>query len=96
MNAVLSLESIVTATSDQLTCELEGESVILHVRDGIYYGLDPVGTFVWNRAATPMSIRAIRDDVLQRFDVDAARCEQDLLHLLTDLVDHGLVVSGSV
>ena len=91
----MSLDSIVRATPDQLTCELDGESVILHVRDGVYYGLDAVGTFIWNHMAVPVSVATIRDALVQRFDVEPDRCEADLLELTNSLLEHGLIVSDA-
>lgn len=83
--------STVVATTDQLSTDLEGETVILHLRDGIYYGLDAVGTFVWQRLAEPRSIAGLVDDVVARYDVGRERCEKDLLALIDELAARGLV-----
>lgn len=83
--------STVVATADQLSTELEGETVILHLRDGVYYGLDAVGTFVWQLLAEARTVAALVEDVRARYDVDRTRCEQDLLALLDELATRGLV-----
>jgi hypothetical protein len=42
------LTQTVTAVQAQVSCDLGGESVILALKAGIYYGLNPLGTFIWN------------------------------------------------
>jgi hypothetical protein len=87
----ISLDSIVAAAPGQVSCALEDEIAILHLRAGRYYGLDPVGARVWQLVAAPRALRAVRDTLLAEYDVDAARCEADLLALVRDLAAAGLV-----
>jgi hypothetical protein len=90
-NAAISLDSVVTASPDQVSCRLEDEVAIVHVKAGVYYGLDPVGARIWELLETPRSVRAIRDTLLAEYQVDPERCESDLLTLLTALREAGLV-----
>jgi hypothetical protein len=87
----LSLDVRVVASRDQVSCDLQGEVAILNMKNGIYYGLDPVGAHVWKLIQTSRPIRDIRDSILAEYDVDAQRCEHDLLNLLRDLRDQGLI-----
>jgi hypothetical protein len=87
----LSLESVVAASGDQISCDLEGEAAILNLKSGIYYGLDKVGAAVWNLIAQPTAVRNILQALLVRFDVAAERCEHDLLALLSEMSERGLV-----
>src|SRR3974390_2078230 len=81
------------AVKDQVTCELSDEAVILHLNDGVYYGLDPVGTSIWKLLQTPRTIQEIRDAIMEEYDVDAEHCETDLRALLKELVEKKLVVA---
>ena len=72
-----------------------GEAAILNLKNGIYYGLDPVGSRVWNLLQQPRSVAEIRDILSTEYDVDVARLETDLRDLLTQLADNQLVeISG--
>jgi hypothetical protein len=53
--------------------------------------LDPVGARIWELIATPRSVRSIRDALLAEYQVDADRCETDLVALLEALRDADLV-----
>ena len=52
-------QSIVVASSSQVSCDLAGEAAILNLADGVYYGLDPVGASIWNMIQQPKSVREI-------------------------------------
>ncbi len=79
------------ATRDQVSSDLMGEVAILDLKAGVYYGLDDVGARIWNLIQEPKAVSEIRDTLLQEYDVEADRCERDLLALLQRLADEGLV-----
>ncbi|HEU4752132.1 MAG TPA: PqqD family peptide modification chaperone [Armatimonadota bacterium] len=91
MNRALGVHSVVSASPDHLACDLDGETVILHLTRGRYYGLDPVGAEIWKLIARPTPVLQVREAILQEFDVEPERCEQDLLALLGQLADEGLI-----
>ena len=41
-------ESRITLSVDQALAQLEGEAVVLDLRDGVYFGLNPVAARVWS------------------------------------------------
>jgi N-acetylglucosaminyldiphosphoundecaprenol N-acetyl-beta-D-mannosaminyltransferase len=89
--AELKLNSAVKAATEQVSCDLAGETVILNLRDSIYYGLDEVGTFIWGLVQQQRTFEELRDAVLGEYDVSRERCEQDLLDLIGQLEEKGLV-----
>ncbi len=70
------------------------ETVILHLVNGTYYGLDPVGTRIWGLikggVATPEICRTLADE----YDVDLATIEKDARRFLTELEAQGIVIDG--
>jgi hypothetical protein len=89
---MLSSSSIVGVAGNLVSCDLEGEAVIFHLDSGVYYGLDPVGASVWNLIQEPRRVQSIRDALLAEYDVEAERCERDLMALLQKLQAARLVV----
>lgn len=85
------LDTTVVAGKDQVSGLLGEETVILHTVDGIYYGLDPVGTVLWNLLRKPRSVQELRDRLLDEFEVEAERCERDVVALVQQLAEHRLV-----
>jgi Coenzyme PQQ synthesis protein D (PqqD) len=93
-DSTISANSIVVVTTEQISCELDGEAAILNLKDGVYYGLDEVGASVWSLMQQPRKVSEIRDALLQQYEVDAPRCEQDLFALLSELLNRGLIEVG--
>ena len=91
MEKPISTTSIVVASKDQISCDLEGEAAILNLKSGTYFGLDPVGAIVWSLIGQPRRVVEIRDSLLDQYDVEAERCSRDLLQLLSSLHEHGLI-----
>ena len=83
-NQILKTSTVVIA-KDQVWCELAGEAVILHLKSGVYYGLSPVGARVWNLIQTPKFVSSVLDTLLEEYEVEPDRCENDLLALLQDM-----------
>ena len=65
--------------------------MLLNPTSGRYYGLDRVGLAMWEALAAGESVETARDQLLERFDVDAPRLEQDLERLIGELEREGLV-----
>ncbi len=85
------LDTIVVRSADQASADLGGEAALLNLQDGVYYSLDAVGARVWELIEEPRTVRDVRDTLLDEYDVDAARCERDLIALLKELAEHGLI-----
>ena len=83
--------SVINVTKDAVHCDVEDEVVILGLKDGVYYGLNPVGAFIWNLIQKPKTVAEVRDAVLEEYDVSEEVCNSDLQELLTELSDKGLV-----
>jgi len=82
---MLSLASVVQATTDQVSCDLGGETAILHLHSGKYFGLDPMATRIWQLLAAPRTLAEVRDILLAEYDVAADLLERDLLEFLGKL-----------
>ena len=90
-NGSLTLLAEVVAVRGQISCDLEGEAVILHLDEGVYYGLNEVGAKVWTLLQTPRTVSTIRDALMQHYDVQPDDCTRDLLDLLNRLMDWKLI-----
>jgi hypothetical protein len=91
MSTTLSRRSIVVAAKDQVSCDLAGEAAILNIKNGVYYGLDPVGARIWQLIQQPRSVDEVRETLVGEYEVEPERCEQDLITLFEKLLAEGLV-----
>ena len=96
MSLPLSANTIVVASTEQVSCAVGEESVILGLQNSVYYGVNPVGASIWKLLQRQRSVAELRDAVLEEYDVEKERCERDLLDLLEKMQAEGLIeVVGS-
>jgi hypothetical protein len=88
---VPTLASRVRVNDDILFQELQGEAVVLNLKSGVYFGLDPVGTRIWQLFAVHELLSEIAETIVAEYDVTEDRSAADLLALVTDLERNGLV-----
>lgn len=70
----------------------DGEVVLLDLAKGEYFGLDEVGSRIWDavvRGAVPADIA---QEIAAVYEVDAARVLADTLRLVGELESRGLIV----
>lgn len=85
-------DSKISITREQVSCELGGEAVILQTGDGIYYGLNTVGNFVWQLLqAAPRTFDEVVQAVIAEFDVDRSECTKDLTRLFREMASAKLL-----
>ena len=89
---MISASSTIAATPDQVSADLSGEAVILNLKDGVYYGLDPIGARIWKLVEeSPRTVADIRDVLLAEYEVTPEACEEAIVALMGQLAEHGLV-----
>jgi hypothetical protein len=86
----LTLDRIVVPAEDAVFRELDGQSVLLNVATGMYFGLDAVGTHVWRLAEADGSLRDVCRRLIDEYEAEPAAIERDLLALAEALVAKGL------
>lgn len=74
-----------------LISKLQEESVILNLDSERYYGLDDVGTRILAVLTTSESIETAYETLVNEYDVDAQVLRRDLLELVEELVQQGLI-----
>ena len=87
----ITLGASIRANDDVLFENLHGEGVLLNLKTGVYLGLDPVGTRVWQMLEEHSVLSGILDTMLAEYDVERQRCADDLLALVSEFEQHGLV-----
>jgi hypothetical protein len=76
-----------------LSSQLGDESVILDHQHGLYFGLDGVGSFVWEKIQEKeMTVAEIKEAVLEEFDTDEATANTDIEALLEQLKEENLIL----
>jgi hypothetical protein len=78
-----------------LSTEVEGEVVMMDMENGLYFGLDAIGTDIWNRLERPMTLAELTAVLAEDYAADVETIAQDVSALLRDMAENGLVEIGT-
>ena len=81
----------VTVAPDVLHQELGGETVLLNLANESYFGLDEVGTRIWQVLSETSSLPDVVTRLLAEYDVTSEQLRGDVERLVTQLAEAGLV-----
>jgi hypothetical protein len=94
VNLPLEPSTTVLACRDGLIeAEVDDEIVALSIEQGTCYGMNRVGSRVWNLLAKPIRISDLCAMLLAAYRVDPDVCERQVLDLLEELRAEGLIVT---
>lgn len=78
-------------SADAVANQVGDETVILHMGNGTYYGLDTIGTALWDGFVAGKTPIEVCDHITAEYDVERETVLADMRQFLSDLADHGLV-----
>src|SRR5437773_9947037 len=71
--------------------QLQGETVLLHMDSGEYFGLDEIATRIWQLIVEKGDLDEVEAAMLNEFQVDRAVLSGDLARVINDLAAKGLI-----
>jgi Coenzyme PQQ synthesis protein D (PqqD) len=87
---VVTLDTLLVRSEEVLFQEVGGEAVLLDLASEQYFGLDPVGTRIWELIDGQARLREIHGTLCAEYDAEPTKIAADLLALGQSLVDAGL------
>ena len=88
---IVTLASTAQPSGEVLVQEVGDEAVLLDLAGERYFGLDPIGTRIWALLAPAPVLQQVHASLCAEFDADPVRIETDLLALVRQLAEAGLV-----
>ena len=87
----MDLNQTVTISTEVISQEVSGETVLLDLQSENYFGLDEVGTRIWQLIQESGDLQSIYNTMLEEYDVSEEQLEEDLEKLLEEVSKIGLV-----
>ena len=81
----LSLQSVIAQSPELVSTSIESQTALMSIVKGAYYGMDRVGSRVWELIEQPRAVSAVVDQLLTEFAVERPLCEQHVLAFLQTL-----------
>mgnify|MGYP000924650280 CR=1 FL=1 len=74
--------------------DVSGSVVLFNMDDGRYYALNELGARVWDLCDGALRLSGVVDAICDEYDAPRATITQDVVDLIRELVDEGLVVEA--
>jgi hypothetical protein len=87
----VSFSSRLAVPADVLINVIDGQAVLLNLKTERYFGLDEVGTTMWQRLTTADSLEAAYATLLSEYEVEPERLRADLSDFADRLIQNGLL-----
>ena len=71
---------------------IDGEAVVVNLKDSTFHTLNPVATFIWGQIDGQIKAKQIIEKICQEFEVDWDTAERDCQEFLGELISKGLVI----
>ena len=87
----MNLNQTVVLSPEVISQEVSGETVLLDLDSENYFGLDEVGTRIWQLLQETGQLQAVYDTLLAEYAVAPEQLLQDLEKLLSEIQAAGLI-----
>lgn len=84
-------DTTIAQSGKALSTEVDGEAVLIGIETGRYYGLDAVGTAIWNRIEQPCTFDALCAGLAEEFEGDPVVIAAETRAFLMQLLERELV-----
>jgi hypothetical protein len=88
---IIGLNTCIMQAGDLVSCNLDGETALMSVDRGKYYGINPIGSRIWALIEQPRMISELCAVLLSEFEVESSQCENEVLAFLSELAQDNLV-----
>jgi len=89
--AKITLTKTVQRNQEMLTSNIGEEIVMMSIDNSAYYGLDPIGSNIWEMLAEPIRVSDLCAQLMQRYEVNEQDCQRDVLNFLNQMRNEDLL-----
>ncbi len=87
----MNLNQKLTFSATVFAQEVDGEMVLLDMESENYFGLDEVGTAIWQTMQERETLQEVFEALVEKYEVEAEVLEKDLSDFVGKLLESGLV-----
>ena len=76
---VINYQSIIQRSNKLVSSNMDGETVMMSIENGEYFGLNSVGSRMWELIENPIKVNTLIELLLDEFDVSREQCEAETM-----------------
>ena len=88
----MSLEKKYIHNNETISGRLHDELVMMDVKKGKYFSLNPVATRIWDLLVHPMSLDELCMKLKSEYEVEEAQCHREVEEYLEEMKELGLLL----
>jgi hypothetical protein len=88
----IKVNNTIVRKSGIVTSKLDQELVMMSLENGEYYGLDSIGTRIWELLENPILFSGLVAVLMDEFDVSEDQCIADVSAFLEKLTERKLII----
>lgn len=85
------LDHHIVQVEGNIVSDMDGEKVMLSIKNGKYYNLGEIGGFIWECIQQPKSFTSLLEDIQANYDVTEEQCKEDTILFLEKLREEELI-----
>lgn len=89
----MNLQTVVSVPKSVMARRVGDEVIVLDLEGGEYFGLPDVAARIWELLLDGNSLVQVAEAITSEYDVNRAAAEDDVLRLVAELSDKGLLVA---
>ena len=74
-----------------LTSKIEDQTIMMNLENGNYYGLNPVGSQIWEIIEQKISVKKLCSRLIKEYEVEESHCKKVVLSFLEKMNKSGLI-----
>lgn len=78
-------------TDGKLSTEIDGETVIMDLKLGVYSSFNAVASLIWTEVQHEKGFFPVLDSILEHFDIDRKIAHKELVTFLDELLEKNLI-----
>jgi hypothetical protein len=88
----INLEKSIQRKDNILSSEIDHEMVLMSIENSEYYGLDQIGTRIWQLIEKPQSPNELVNILVNEYDITREQCMEDTLSFIEILAEKNLIL----
>ncbi|AJD92691.1 hypothetical protein JMA_33740 [Jeotgalibacillus malaysiensis] len=87
----LTTQTVISQQPGHMVSDMNGEKVMLSIKNGKYYNLGAIGGEIWSLIEKPVTVEAVVTELESRYEVDRGKCEMEVLNFVDELMKENLI-----
>jgi hypothetical protein len=87
----ITMDSKIVGNNTIVCNEMDGETVMMSIDLGEFYGINVIGTKIWNLLKAPIKVSEICNNLQSDYNVTQEQCEKDVLFFLNRMAEKAVV-----